>query len=299
MTWLFLALLAPALDTIVSFVDKYVVEHKLKDSYSIPVYSGITALCIGTLVWLIFGMPTMTARDSFIFLLSGAIFMWANALFFHAIAKSQTSYIIALLQASPLFVLILSAVLLHEHLSITQVAGFMFVLVAVLGLSIDRVERKVRLSVSFYQIMAANTLYAASSVLIKYADKGHGLTPVLVFGSWGSVLGALILLLIFKKIKNAFLSTFREAGRSTLGIMFLNDSLSSLSQAVFFLAITLGPVALVSVLMGTQVFYGIVAGVVLTLFLPKIFHEDIARRDIAMKLAMSLILFIGVWCISA
>jgi uncharacterized membrane protein len=297
MSWLLLALLAPALDTIVNFVDKYLVEHKLKDSRSVPVYSGLAALIFGTAVWLLAGAPFLSGRNAIILIVSGMVFMWGIALYFHALAKSQTSYIIALLQTVPIFILILSVILLDEPLTALQLVGFVLVLGAALGMSVDKLERRIKLTNAFYQIMAANLLIAISAVLIEYTVNLEGFIPILAYESWGFALGSAALFLAFKRVRRAFLQGFRQVGASTLAVMFLNDSLAAISQAVTFLAITLGPVALIGVLSGTQVFYGILYGGVLTLLFPKIFKEDIAKKDIARNVALSVVLFIGVLCI--
>jgi len=54
----------------------------------------------------------------------------------------------------------------------------------------------------------------------------------------------------------------------------------------------------VGVLGGTQTFYGILYGGVLTWLFPSFFHENIAKRDIAAKIACSIVLFVGIWCVS-
>jgi bacterial/archaeal transporter family protein len=297
MSWLFLALLAPALDTIVGFIDKYVIEHKLKDSYAAPIYAGITALVFGTIIWSLFGLPTLGIKNGVLLIGSGIIFMWGYALYFHALARSHTSYVIAVLQSTPLFILILSVILLGERLSSVQLLGFILVFTGVMGLSVERVERRVRLNKAFYQIIIANFLFAVSAIIVKSTNNIDNFVPILAYSSWGFALGSLVLFLVFKKVRFGFLKTFRMVGKTTLAAMFLNDSLAAFSQSITFLAITLGPVALVGVLGGTQVFYGIFFGVLLTLTLPKLFHEDIAKKDIAIKLAMSFILFGGVWLI--
>lgn len=95
----------------------------------------------------------------------------------------------------------------------------------------------------------------------------------------------------------AFHESFRSVGKVTLGVMFFNEILFIISKAFTFLAISLGPVALVGVLGGTQVFYGFLYGILLTLLFPKIFQEDISKNEIVKKLLFAVILFIGIWFI--
>lgn len=299
MSWFLLALIAPAIDTVINFVDKYVIEHKLKDSHSMPVYSGIAALLFGTLAWSVFGMPTLSGRNGWILIMAGGLYMFASALYFHALAKSQTSYIVALIQIIPIFILILSYLLLDEPLTPLQLVGFILVFSAVMGLSIDKAQRRVKLTAAFYQIIAADLLFAMGAVIIKYTVDLEGFVPILAYMNWGIAVGAALLFLAFRRIRQAFIRPLKNVGLSTMIVMFLNESLATFSQAISFLAISLGPVALVGVLGGTQVFYAILYGVTLTLLFPHIFRENTSKKDVLGNVAMSIILFTGIWSIGA
>lgn len=294
MNWIFLALLAPAIYSVVNFVDKYVVEHKVKDSRGMPLYGAITAAIFGASVWLIAGMPTIHAKNASLLLISGIITMFGFALYFRALEISQTSYIIGLLQTTPVFVLVLSAIFLHESLTLLQFLGFLMIFCAALMLSVDKVEKKIRLTRAFYYIIIANILFAIGAIVIKFTVDLNGLVPILVYESWGLAIGGAVLAVAFVSIRRAFIKSFRSVGSSTLAIMFLNESLFVISKSITFYAISLGPVALVSVLSGTQVFYGILYGLVLTLMYPRIFHEDIARQDLWRKILLSGMLFLGI-----
>lgn len=154
--WIVLSLIAPAIYTCVNFIDKYIVEHKVKDSRGMPIYALIVALIFGTTVWLLSGMPLLNGRNGLLVLSSGFITMLGFALYFFALSKNHTSYIIALLQTTPLFTLILSVLVLDDKLSLLQLAGFALIFSAIIGLSIDRVEKKVKFNSAFYAIIAAN-----------------------------------------------------------------------------------------------------------------------------------------------
>lgn len=294
MDWIFFALLAPVIYTIVNFVDKYVIEHKVKDGRGMPLYVAVAATVFGTTTWLIAGMPMASARNALLLCLSGAIAMCGFSLYFRAIEFSQASYIIALLQTTPIFVLILSVLLLDEQLVFWQIVGFITVFLAVLGLSASGVGGRVKIDKAFYLILAANALLAISSVIIKFTSGLEGLVPILVYESWGITIGGVILASLFPSMRKAFAKSFKSVGYPVLGIVLMNESFAILAKSLSFYAITLGPVALVSVLGGVQVFYGILFGLVLTLLAPSIFHENIARRELTKKCLLACVLFVGI-----
>lgn len=87
------------------------------------------------------------------------------------------------------------------------------------------------------------------------------------------------------------LKSLRPRGLAFIGI---NEMLYVTAKLIGFIAITLGPVALVSVIGSTQVFFGILYGWILTTLLPGIFREDISRANLIRKGALALVLFAGI-----
>ena len=61
-----------------------------------------------------------------------------------------------------------------------------------------------------------------------------------------------------------------------------------------FYAISLGPIALVSVLGSASVFFAILLGWILTLFWPKVFNEDVSKQGLFKKVALSILAFLGI-----
>src|SRR6266487_1569230 len=174
MNWIFLSLLAPLVYTFVNFIDKYIIEHKVKDSRGMPIYAATTAIVFGTGIWLATGLPTLSGRNSLLVLTAGMVLLFAFALYFYALAQSHTSYIVALMQTIPIFTLILSIAIMGDSLNWLQFGGFFLVFAAVIGLSIDRVERRIRITKSFYAITAANMLFAVASIIIKFTIALNG-----------------------------------------------------------------------------------------------------------------------------
>ena len=121
---------------------------------------------------------------------------------------------------------------------------------------------------------------------------------MVAYESFGAALAALILFFSSKSIRAAFLLTnkhIKDAGRVTI---MINETLSILAKACTFYAFSLGPVTLVSVLEGTQAFYAIVYGLVLTLLFPTIFKENIARAALAKKCVCAGVAIFGIYLLS-
>jgi len=295
--WIFLALLSPAVFTVCNFIDKYILESKVKDYRGIPIYSGIVGLIAGTLFWLIFEKPILPFFDGLIVIIVGMFTVWAFLFYFKALSSAQTSYVIALFQLIPVFTLIFSFLFLHEIISISQLFGFFLILTCAILLSYKKQKKKFKFDNSFYYVLAADAFFAGGSILIKFAINANSFTKIVSYESWGIAIGALFLFIFYKASRVAFLETTKTAGNKVLGIMLFNEGVYILAKTITFLAISLGPVTLVSVLGGTQVFYGIVFGLVLTIFMPKVFKESVAKEEIIKKLVLIVFLFVGIWLI--
>jgi hypothetical protein len=184
---------------------------------------------------------------------------------------------------------------LREGLTIVQFGGFLVFFAAVLGLSIDRVECKLKLGLPFIAIMTANLLFAIAAIVIKFTTSiEHNFASIVAYESWGIALGGILLFGVFGRVRHAFLKSFSSVGKPTLGTMFFNESLFILSKALTFLAVSLGPVALVGMLGGVQLFYGFIFGALLTIAFPSIFHEDLRRFELIKNGIFSVVMFVGI-----
>jgi drug/metabolite transporter (DMT)-like permease len=296
-SWVWLALLSPGLLAFVNYIDKYMVESRVKDFRGIPVFSGFVGFFVGTLFWLVNGLQVLPMRDGLIVVATGFITLLGYYFYFHAIVKSATSYVIALLQMTPLLTLFLSVLLLQETLTMQQFVGFLVVSSAVIGLSLKKEKKGFHINSSFWYILCADILFALANILIKFALSANSLVLIFPYESWGLGLGGACLFLCSTRARTAFIETFRTVGKSVIGIMFFNETIFIISKAASFLAIALGPVALVSVLSGTQVFYGILYGWILMLIAPKVFREDVSKKGLFKKIILTTILFTGIWLI--
>lgn len=302
MNWLVYALVSPALYAIVNFIDKYVLSRQIKDYRGVIIYTGIVAFFFGSIVWLLTGMPSLPLQSALIVLFAGMLLVFAGAIYFKVLSTEETSSVILLFQAIPVFVLIFSYIFLHETITALQLVGFFLILAASIELSMGprKKNKKIRfhLSRAFYLIMVCDVLWALAAVLMKFAINANSFTKILSYESWGLGVGSLVLFILFPEIRGAFLKTQRSMNRQKLAILVGNEVIFATSKALGFLAYSLGPVALVSVLGSTQTFIGILYGWILTLFFPLVFKEDVSKRGLIRKFALAGVTAYGIWILS-
>jgi drug/metabolite transporter (DMT)-like permease len=298
MSWLFYALLSPLIFTIVNFIDKFILEHQVKDTRAMPVYAAIMAFITGCVLFVLTGFPTLPLNDTIIVMITGAMTSVGAALYFNALVRDEVSKIVVLIQMQPVIVLVLSLLFLNETISVQQLIGFMLILGAAVAISINREGGGFRLSTAFFLILVCDLLWAGSIVLFKFVSGENSFGALLPYESWGLALGGLGLYLFVPFIRRAFNQNIRTVSRRALALVAMNETIFVVAKLTTLAAIALGPVALVSVLGSTQVFFGVALGAILTRLAPTKFKEDISRRSLTRKAFFALVMFGGIILVS-
>jgi len=298
MSWLVYALLAPLIFTVVNFIDKLILEKHVRNPASMPPYISIMAFFSGCLLFVVTGFPVLPFRDAAIVIFTGILTAVGAVLYYQALSMEETSKVIVLIQIQPVMVLILSFLLLHETISAIQFVGFVLILGAAVTLSAKRGIGGFQLSGIFGKLLVINFLWSLSVVLFKFVAAGDHFEPFLPYESWGFALGGLLIFLFVGSVRDAFRESLRVIPRQALAIIAVNETIFLGAKLLTLTAVALGPTALVSVLGGTQVFFGIVAGWILTLIAPSIYKENIIPSELLRKGAIAIVLFIGIALIS-
>lgn len=300
MNWLFFAISAPALYTCVNYVDKYLISGREVDYRALPIYSGITAMVLGLLLWIAGGFPLIEGRMLAFSLLSGVFSVWGAVLYFKGIARSAASQVIILLQMMPVFVLALSWLFLNERINPAQLGGFFVVILAAVALIAVMNEGGLKNEVSrntFLLILGSDILLAISVILLKPVVDAYAMSVVLPFQNWGYMLGSLTLILFSPKIRTAFTGSMRQAGGLLLTAVFFNETLYLCSRMLNAKALSLAPASLVTAVSSTQVFFGLLFGWGLTLAAPAVFREDLSRSGLTKEALLAGLMFFGLWLI--
>lgn len=297
MNWLFFALLAPLIYAIVVDFDKYILEKQISDYRGMPIYSAIVAPIFGLLLWIITGFPVLNFRDTTLVIFTGMLTLWGLATYFKALSKDEASKITFLFQITPLITLIMSYLFLKQSINSTQLLGFLLILIATIGVSLNRNQVGFKLSSTFFLILLTDFLWASAFVLFKFVVDGSSFSKVVSYESFGIGLGGLVLYKLFPSIRRVFTKTNKKIHKKVLGFVFVNEGLFVLSRLCTYLAISLGPVALVDVVGGTQVFFAILYGWILTLIAPKIFQEEISGEGLFKKISMGVLVLVGLWLV--
>lgn len=139
--------------------------------------------------------------------------------------------------------------------------------------------------------------WAGATVIFKFVVDAGDFTKVVAYESWGWAIGGALLFICLPPVRTAFITTTKSLKKSALAVVFGNEFLFLFSKLLTFLAISLGPVALVSVISGTQVLFAVVFGWILAFIAPQIFKEDTSKSNAIKKLILGCITVVGLWLV--
>lgn len=298
MNWIFLALLAPFIYAVNVFLDKYLISSRIPNYRSLPIFGVFLALPVVLILWIAGGFGFLGLGDTFWIVLSGIFTILAFSLYLEALIKEETSIVIILLQSVPIMVLILSYLILEETITQKQLLGFLLLSISSILASLKKEKTSFRFSKGLVYILLANLLWAFPYIFVKSVSQNISFANLVMYESIGVIIGGTILVIFIPVVRQAFFKTISKIKKPVLGLVLLNESLFLGAKIITYLAVTLGPVALVSVLGSTQIFFGVLLGIILTLIMPKVFKEDLSQSGLGKKVGLGVLALIGVVLVS-
>lgn len=292
MSWLIVALIASFLFGISNFIDRFLVEKRIKDPFFVSIIGGILAPLIGVVIFIGRGFPIFSWREAGVLMLGGFCSEIALVPWYKAIKLDDTSRVVPYFQFIPVVVLVMSYFLLGERLTTYELIGFALIIVGGLSLAIKNPTKELfKVRKSFWYIMLSIVLWAPVAVLFKVIAVDRNFWDAIAYEAMGVGLGAIALRLYSH---NNISKGMRAMSASTWGVVGMNETLYLGARALNFYAILIGPTALVSVVGGIQPLFALVIGLIMSIWFPDIIKEDIKEKTLMYKFLAIVVMFIGV-----
>ncbi len=291
MSWIFFAIVSPALNGTSVLIDKFLIEKKVKDPILLTIFGGIIVFVGAAIIFAIRGMGTLAPAQIGILLLAGALSEVALVPYYRALSFDDASRIVPLFQIIPIFVLVLSYVVLGETLGPRELAAFIFIFSGSFLLATQGSTAGVfRIRKSAWFVLAASLMWALPVVLFKLVVIHQSFWESVAYDLLGNAIGAAALFMAYHR---RFFAEFKSVRAKTWSLITMNEGVFFFGRLSGFFALALGPVALVSVLGNLNPLFVFLFGLVLSFWLPNILKEDVSRKTIGIKIAAIVLVFIG------
>ena len=295
--WLLYAFSGPVMWALSTHIDKFLVDKYFRDSDTavLMVFTALLGVIALPVIWLF--EPKVMALSAIaigVMTLSGILYMGAMLFYLRAIQTEAASVVAPLFQANTLFTFALGVIVLHEVPRWPQLVGAALIVIGALGLSLDKEMHLSSFKPRLVLLMLAATFAVAlSSVVFKFFAVQDEFWSTIFWTFVGEGLfGAAILAI--PKYRRQFSVLFRRNPGAVIGVNAANELINLGGGLGVRYASLLAPVALVSAISATTTFFVFLFSILLTLFFPKLGHEDLSARNVVQKAVGGLLIMAGV-----
>ena len=287
--WMLLALTAALGWAFVVILDKFVIDSEIDDPMATGgLHAFFNSLSVLILAFYIGGFSFSPSLIISGFLVGG-LYVLANYFWFSGVGSEDISRFAPILSFDIVFISVLSFLFLGETLSLLAYAGILLTVAGCILISLeDPVHSlmKVKSGWGLLAAIASAFAYSVREVIFKHVSSGLDIWSLLFyFGLAGMAFSGPLIL----KSRNTLMRNFEG-----LELMVISGLVSGISQSVFFLAVSLGSVVIVSTITKTRFLMIFFAATVISKFHPEIMHESLNKKLLIQKLTATLMILIGV-----
>lgn len=291
------ALIPPFLDSIINYLDKFLLSKYNISPTALTIYSGFFALLSGIIVLLFTGLHTTDLKTTLIITASGFMGVLILSAYFKALTLDEASRVASLFQLNPVLVLPLGAVILGEELLFKQYIGGFLIIASGFILSMQKLQGRVfKINKAFWYMLLASFFSAMVYISFKLGVKELGFWPAISYEGAGSGLASLCMLLYGNNLKN-LKREIKGISKKVFVYLTISEIIYRTSRLSFYFALSLIPAALVAVLQGFQPIFLLIEGVILSLWFPHIIKEVITKGTVGIKVISVIGIFIGLYLI--
>ncbi|MFH0863501.1 MAG: EamA family transporter [Candidatus Gottesmanbacteria bacterium] len=292
MDWLSLIIFSAFFFSIVDVMDKFLCSNKIKSVFAFLVITNIISVVFTSFLLFFvdfkisWGWPLFFAAISAIFY----FFLWAFWL--KALKKTEVSRSIAIYSSAPIYTALLAVVFLQEQLSLIKWLSIVAIIAGSILCSYEKTSARKSIGFnSMYLLVILAALFSSLGGIVSKAAM-QTMHPFIV--DIVAVYAAIPLFLLLFLKKGVFNEVVEVIKNKKIIFPFLiRGLLGFLGTITFYLAISLGPVSLVSAgFGGTNPLFVFGISIILSLFWPKFIKENISPQTIFQK-AMAIILIVG------
>jgi drug/metabolite transporter (DMT)-like permease len=296
MTWFVLALVAAFLFTVTYIIDDNLVTHIYPGATFATIVSGMFNL-LPIAACLIYPAQLGALSSLYIGLAiaAGILTQLAIWFYFRAFAHDTPSVVAIVDIITPAFVPFLAYWLVAETLSFAQYGGLAIIILASLGITAPSLRRIGR-SPALGLIMLSALLAAPGLALQKLVYTQIDVWTGFVLFSAG-VFATSFALMTLTRHGRAFYGQFRaRAGWRWISAVLVSETFALIAFFIQHIAFSIGPVSLVTVIMGTTPIFVLLISISLFPFMPRLFRDQFGRHTFR-KLGFMLIMVGGIYLV--
>ena len=318
MNWIIIAIISYSINAGVYVADKFLLSKRIHSSISYAFYVGIWS--VFNAVILIFAPWLPTAKELAIDLSAGVLFFITLIFWYKALHQSEATRVVPVVGALvPIFSLLFSFIFLHETFDQQQMLAFFILIAGGVLISVKQTKlyilKKVveRLHDIFGNVLGpiharfrptrrllinsfvAAFFFAAYYVLMKYIYSHQPFIGSFVWSRFGTTLGVIAVLFV-PSWRRLIIEHQRGAETpKNLSFFLAVRLLAAIAFIMLNWAVSLGNVAMINALQGTQYLFLIFLVLILSLKFPHFLKEEVGRGVMIQKMIGVMLVSLGLW----
>jgi len=298
MDWILLALVSVLIWAGNNILDKIFLEKFVKDIGAISIIVGFFSILVFFLLLPFSNLSQFEFKDALIAMLAGFLLIVSYVPYLKALSIDEASRVVPVYQTIPIFVLVISYVLLGESFGAKSLIGFFVVLFGTLLLSLDKFSFGfISFRKSFRYMILTSLIYAFAIVIFKFVAKDYDVVSTFCLEVLGSGLAGVAFWILIPKYRKEFNLALKNLPKKGFMVLAINEGTFLVGKLINAYALVLAPVALVSLVENTQPFFVLLYALFLSKFFPRILKEDFSKNSIKIKLVSLVIITVGTFLI--
>lgn len=291
--WLIFALASSGLYAIAETFDNFFSNKEFKHPFTLVFYSSLFNLIYVPALF-VFSNPGIPPLKTFpIFILLGIVNIGYLYPYYRGLKEDDTSVAISFLAIERVMVPILAFFIVGEILSPYQYLGILIIIISVVILGFHHIRKRFRFSKGVWYISCAAIFLAFEGVLIKLLF-GQGVSVSTVVGGeafMSLIFGTSVILIpsIRKDIIKSFSLFIKISPFFLIEELFTFLGLCTESKAI-----SEAPVSIVKGVTMASPFFLVLYAWIGSIFIPRMFRENLHRKQLIKKMVLFAMLIIGV-----
>ena len=296
MTWIFFALLAPLLFALTNHIDKILLARYFTNvrSTTLLIYTAIASSLI-TIAIVIFKPDVLSVPlfDAGLMFLAGIVYFLAVMPYIKALSLEEASRVIPIFQIQPVLAYTFGVVLFHETLSAVQILAGVIIVAGAVLINLDLDNRRKFKGVIFGLVALSCLFFMLESITFKFVGGNFGFWDASFYQYLGTAVAGLFIIIASKQYRRDFKTVNKEGGKKVFFGAITNEMVNMAGRLAFNYSLLLAPLAIVTLVQGSQSIFVLMIGTLLALFIPKYGKESLLRKHMMQKIVSILIVVAG------
>lgn len=298
MSWFAIALGSVFLWSLVTYLDKYIIERFIKGRgvgslilFS-SLFAGVVIPIIGLINPNVLGIPW---GDASLLAISGALGSLAVIFYLYALEHEDTSLVVPLFQLVPVFSYVLGYFVLGESLSGRQIIAGLIVLAGAVVLTLEiEEEKQIRVKFKPLLLMGLSSLaFSVVDVLYKFVSVEYEFWPTQFWHYVGLFIFGLLLFFFFKKYRTEFYGIITSSPWPVFCANVGGEILQVTANIMNNFAVLLAPIVLVTLVSSYMPLVVFLMGLSFTFLAPRFITERVSKKHLLHKSVAICLVLVG------